>query len=313
MPVTSQAGQDHASFEPAAPEQVETTEGGVSLAGCANATGELREALRWQAVGTAVKGISHERTGLPCQDAQGFQVLEDGTLIIALADGAGSAQFSDQGARAAVEEALSALAGAAAVLAETSAGLQDLPPTREGWEDLIREVFDAARQSVLQLADEAGEWIRDYACTLTCAVAQGNCLVVGQVGDGAVVAMTEAGELFAATRLQRGEYANETHFLIQDDALDHLIVDVFECPVSALAVMSDGLIRLALKMPAQEPHEPFFQPLFAFARKHGSQPSAADELAGFLRSERVNARTDDDKSLVLAVRQAGEEPPATGE
>lgn len=277
----------------------------------------------WRAVGSAVRGVSHERLGLPCQDAQAFRARPDGTLLIALADGAGSARYSDQGARLAVDEALRSLDGA----------LQDgLPADREGWEMLLREAFSASRLAVLRLAEdsgmdqsatldldsdeeraetgdeEPGTLARQYASTLTCVVATPGQVAVGQIGDGAVVALAEDEQMFAITRLQRGEYANETHFITQEDALDQLVFDLVEQPVKGLAVMSDGLIRLALKMPAQEPHAPFFQPLFRFAGTIKEGDDTVRQLSGFLNSERVNARTDDDKSLVLAVRLAAQEP-----
>jgi hypothetical protein len=69
--------------------------------------------------------------------------------------------------------------------------------------------------------------------------------------------------------------------------------------------MSDGLTRLALKMPSYEPHVPFFQPLFAYIEETSpanSNVKAEQQMAAFLASERVSARTDDDKTLVLAVR-----------
>ncbi len=148
---------------------------------------------------------------------------------------------------------------------------------------------------------------RAYATTLTCAVATADRLVVGQIGDGVVVA-GEGEQLFSVTHLQRGEYANETHFLTQPGALEQLFIEVIEHPVRELAVMSDGLIRLALKMPEQEPFVPFFRPLFRVTTAIGQPGGALDrteaarQLSSFLSSERVNARTDDDKSLVLAVR-----------
>ena len=145
---------------------------------------------------------------------------------------------------------------------------------------------------------------RDYACTLTCVIVGAGELVVGQIGDGAVVAVGEEGSLFSASRLQRGEYANETHFITQVDALDQAVIEVLPQAVQGLAVMSDGLIRLALKMPSQEPHTPFFQPLFQFARAAIPEAEAVRQLEAFLQSERVNARTDDDKTLVLAIRLA---------
>lgn len=254
----------------------------------------------WLVVGAAVQGVSHRRAGLPCQDAQGYRLLPDGTLLIALSDGAGSARFSDQGAQRAVESGLNALS-------RLLEGGQ--PEGAAAWGDLLREAVIEAREAVLRLPQASSEQeddeaspARAYACTLTLVAASSERLVAGQIGDGAVVASRPEGGLFAVTHLQRGEYANETHFLTQDDALDRLIVDCIEQPVRDLAVMSDGLIRLALKMPGQEPHAPFFAPLFRFASTIHRDPNAAEQLASFLDSERVNARTDDDKSLVLAVR-----------
>lgn len=247
----------------------------------------------WRVIGAAVQGISHRRLGLPSQDAQDHRVLPAGVLLVAVADGAGSADRSDQGARCAVTGALAALADAL----ETG-----LPEESAGWESLMCMAFEQARQAVERLADEAGEPVRAFATTLTCALVAGDRLVVGQLGDGAVILMDPTGTLTAATRLQRGEYANETYFLTQEQALEQMEIQCLEQPVRALAMMSDGLTRLALSLPSQEPYLPFFNPLFAFASAATDEEMAADQLAAFLDSERVCARTDDDKALVLAVR-----------
>jgi hypothetical protein len=250
----------------------------------------------WRVAGAAVRGVSHERTDTPCQDAQGYRLLGDaqvpgGALLVALADGAGSASHSEQSAALAVDSALREMAMAL---------VEGLPETTQAWKDLLCSTFRLARQEVVMMAEERGVSLREYACTLTCVITTGNVLAVGQIGDGAVVAAGEDGTLFAATRLQRGEYANETHFLVQEDALEQAVIDIYERAVCSLAVMSDGLIRLALKMPSQEPHAPFFQPLFGFIRAVEDGPAAEQQLSAFLSSERVNSRTDDDKSLVLA-------------
>lgn len=259
---------------------------------------EIQAAPLWRVTGSAVPGTSHERLGTPCQDALGYRILGEetmpgGALLIALADGAGSARFSDQGALTAVEAALQSMQESLE---------REIPEDSEGWECLLVECFQTARLAVFQRADSDGEWSRDYASTLTCVILTGTLMAVGQIGDGAVVAVDDTGELFTATRLQRGEYANETHFLIEEDALDQAVIDVIDRPVNAVAVMSDGLIRLALKMPSQEPHAPFFRPLFGFINAVDDSEAAAGQLAAFLSSERVNERTDDDKSLVLAAR-----------
>lgn len=64
-------------------------------------------------------------------------------------------------------------------------------------------------------------------------------------------------------------------------------------------MLSDGIQLLALRYADNTAHDPFFRPLFEFA---GNPASTNAELEEFLRSERVCERTDDDKTLVLAIR-----------
>jgi hypothetical protein len=173
------------------------------------------------------------------------------------------------------------------------------------WAEVIWETFQNARTALEKLGEEHDEPLRSFAATLTCLVATPEQLVVGQLGDGAVVAVGEDDSLKTVTALQRGEYANETNFLTQDQALDLVAIQVIDEPVRALAVMSDGLTRLALKRPNNEPHPPFFKPLFAFVESSASSNGdgqANNALTEFLSSPRVCERTDDDKSLVLALR-----------
>jgi hypothetical protein len=59
---------------------------------------------------------------------------------------------------------------------------------------------------------------------------------------------------------------------------------------------------LALDFINSQPHGRFFTPLFATLRSSGGTEGLRTALCGFLDSERVNTRTDDDKSLLLAIR-----------
>jgi hypothetical protein len=251
----------------------------------------------WRVVGAAVQGLSHQKQGLPCQDALRVHCLPGGLLLVALADGAGSAAHAELGAEAAVQASVDWL------VTRLESGL---PGECCEWEELIWEAFQNARRALEQLVQEHEEQpIRSFATTLTCLVAAPDRLVVGQLGDGAVVAAGEEGDFQTVTTLQRGEYANETNFLTQDNALDLVAIQVLDRQVRSLAVMSDGLTRLALKRPDNEPHIPFFKPLFAFVESPSSSddPTKAREtLMEFLASPRVCERTDDDKALVLALR-----------
>jgi serine/threonine protein phosphatase PrpC len=246
----------------------------------------------WRVVGAAAPGTSHARLGLPCQDALAYKAGTH-SLLVALSDGAGTAERSQSGAQTAVQAALDSLV----VSLDSS-----LPVDQAAWQEVLCAAFDDARSALLSLAVIEEQPLRAYAATLILAVATAGQLAVAQLGDGAVVAGESPGELFLVNLPQRGEYANETYFLTQEDALEHVQVSVHAKAINSLAVMSDGLTRLAMRLPAQEPHLPFFQPLFAFATHADEEQKAAEHLVEFLTSERVCDRTDDDKSLVLAVR-----------
>jgi hypothetical protein len=261
----------------------------------------------WQVIGAAVQGLSHQKQGLPCQDALEYRCLPDGTLLVALADGASSATHSELGAQAAVQAAVDALTASLEI---------GQPAECCDWVEVFWETFESARAALLQLAKKREESLRDFATTLTCLAATPEILIVGQLGDGAVVARGADGVLDTVTTVQRGEYANETYFLTQEQALEQVVIQVINLPLQGLAVMSDGLTRLALKRPTNEPHLPFFKPLFAFveaAALSNDGTQASEALTAFLASPRVCERTDDDKALVLALRpslaRAEKDPP----
>ncbi len=247
----------------------------------------------WRVIGASVQGTAHQKMDVLCQDAQQSRVLPDGTLLIAVADGAGSSARSQVGAQRAVEQSLDAL---------TFALDQRRPGTDDEWQRMILGAFGKARESLLQLADDEDAPLQLFATTLTCVVATDGWLAVGRLGDGAIVAQMMDGSSWASGRPRRGEYANETYFLTMPEAVDAVEVQTAPQAARTIAVTTDGLLRLALKLPDYEPHTPFFQPLLAFAAEATDEQQANAQLADFLASERVCARTDDDKTLVLAVR-----------
>jgi hypothetical protein len=252
----------------------------------------------WRAFGASVMGSSHHRAGLPCQDAYAYYAWPEGAVLVA-ADGAGSAERADEGAQLAAAAASSALV----------AGLRKGWPYDDAdWAGLFAAAFEEARAEVLAEAQAAGASPRAYASTLLCAAVADDLVAVAQLGDGVAVAALADGDWFLAAAPQKGEYANETYFLTQPDALERVTFSVYAEPVQGLAVMTDGLLRLVLDLERNVPHLPFFRPLLSFA--HGVREEAAGcaDLAAFLASDRVSARTDDDKTLVLAVRWPPVEP-----
>ena len=104
----------------------------------------------------------------------------------------------------------------------------------------------------------------------------------------------------ALTQPEQGEYLNETKFLICPDAVETAQVSIWQGQPAHLAIFSDGLQMLALKMPDGRPHSPFFAPLFRFVASVSDPTEAQEQLEAFLRSPRVTERTNDDLTLILA-------------
>ena len=247
--------------------------------------------VKWHVSGVSVQGTWESK---PCQDAHAYRVLDDDCLVVALADGAGSAPFSEEGAQRATKVACDKMQDM----------LTDKVPSKErAWKKLMKSVFAQAREALMAQAEDRD--LRDLATTLTCAVGTPSQLVVAQLGDGLVVARPMNEEaLFVAGKPQRGEYANSTYFLTDDRAIKKIAVRFYK-PVQALVAITDGLLNLAVEYPGCIPFADFFDPLINFVEREGAGPETNSKLENFLSSDQVCERTDDDKTLVVAVRGKG--------
>ncbi|MGB3404647.1 MAG: PP2C family serine/threonine-protein phosphatase [Microcoleaceae cyanobacterium] len=243
----------------------------------------------WQIISASVIGKGHEKRNLPCQDAHAWEILSPDTLVIAVADGAGSAKLSAIGAQVAVQTAI-----------EVVTKTQMATTPEQSWEESLKETLFMAQKAVFEEASRLEAEIRDLATTLIVVVATPGQIAVAQVGDGAAVVATEEKMLHALTLPEQGEYLNETKFLICADAVETAQINIWQGTATHLAVFSDGLQMLGLKMPDGTPHQPFFSPLFEFVANADDEMMAKEQLVSFLRSPRVSQRTDDDLTLVLA-------------
>lgn len=246
----------------------------------------------WHTATAVVTGVRHRRNQAGCQDVLRTAVVDRKWLLVALADGAGSAPLGGLGADLATRAVLGAMAGHCA---DRNGRTQSAAA-----ETAIRKAFAGARGALEREVTGRGGALRDLATTLLVCLATPEWLVAGQVGDGAVVFGGGQGGWRTLTQPASGEYLNETVFLTSEDALDRAQVATHEGPARELAVFSDGLQMLALKLADAAPHEPFFRPLFNWLSKTSDPFIAGRELEELLRSPRVTDRTDDDLSLCLA-------------
>ncbi|WP_158679832.1 PP2C family serine/threonine-protein phosphatase [Deinococcus sp. NW-56] len=261
----------------------------------------------WRYIHASAMGTAHVGTGQPCQDSQAVKVVTNGQdeplLLLVTSDGAGSAQHSHEGSREVCEETLRWLQH------RLSDGAQFL----DGGDGLA---LVRALRLVLQnyAEDPEREYaLRDLACTLNVAAVLPDRAWFLQVGDGATVIQQATTPLEVVFWPDNGEYANQTYF-ITDAPDDHIHTRVLEGAVDRVALMTDGLQTLALALQQRAPHVPFFEPLLQAVEaldgvgteNHGHLQAG---LARFLDSPGVNARTSDDKTLILCSRR---ERPAPG-
>jgi hypothetical protein len=253
--------------------------------------------VSWRLVNATVTGTSHVRGQLPCQDDCIVDVVsrDSGEILIAVvSDGAGSSTCAEEGAGLACESMY------AAVEEWLSAG--GTISALEG--DVVNEWVRLIRAAIESRASEKDLTPRDFACTLVAAVVDERAAAFLQVGDGAIVVGND--EIYEVVFWpDAGEYANMTFFVTDDDWATHLHFQTRAAAFEDVALMTDGLQRLALHYDTRTAHAPFFLPMFTALenRAAGYAMDLEPALVSFLASDVVNARTDDDKSLVLATRR----------
>jgi hypothetical protein len=260
--------------------------------------------MTWRVVQASAVGTSHSENGEAGQDeclAGTFCALDGEEYFLGLvSDGAGSASHGRSGAEVACEKGRDVIEQW--VRKEISLSRLTLK-TMTNW-------VVAIRQHICRAAEAKGLTPRDFACTLLGAVVGTKAAAFFQVGDGAIV-IREGDDFHPVFWPDAGEYANMTYFVTDEDALVHLRRKIWLSSRESslpgeVAMFSDGLQRLALVYESRTAYKPFFEPMFGTLRKAdlAACDTLSDQLARFLGSPKVNERTDDDKTLVLATRKA---------
>lgn len=248
----------------------------------------------WKVILDSVEGTSHKKDMLDCQDACACAQINSPlgpTLCIVCSDGAGSAKYASTASQYSCQFVLNKLAD------HFSNGGSINELTR----DTFLEWLKALRNYLIETATSMQVSPDDYACTLLVAVNAWNGSAFIQIGDGAIIRL-EGNEYKTVFWPESGEYVNTTFFVVSPTLEERLNFVSSSEPVNELALFTDGLQMLSLEFSNKQVHQPFFTPLFQRLRGDDSADTLVPLLSDFLKSDKVNARTDDDKTLVLAVR-----------
>ena len=260
--------------------------------------------LHWRVAAATAAGASHLRDDIPNQDAVTHRLVEVGhgqVVVVAAADGAGSASRSDEGSQIAVAAAVDAILDGInrQPAAAFSAGLA---------ESLARGAIQRAKTEVERYATAQSVHPRELASTLIVAFASDSLMTAAQVGDGAVIAFDIGrGEAMTLCEAHTGEYANETTFITSRSS-PHEIASVGHASghdYDAVALITDGLQNLALKMPEREAFMGFWNPILTDLSQTDEPEAVPGRLHAFISGERVQSRTTDDVTIAIAARNRG--------
>ena len=181
----------------------------------------------WAIHGDSVKGVSHEKSGLPNQDAWSSK-YEGNSLVLAVADGHGNSKSfrSDRGAKIAVKVATETLIEFAKAFA-TPYNLGDVEHSMTSalakeivnrWQNLVNDdlranAFDEKEFAILssenrQLVEKSP--LVAYGATVIGVIITESFIGYIQLGDGDVLVISENGEVSRPLPRDERLIANET-------------------------------------------------------------------------------------------------------
>lgn len=258
--------------------------------------------MSWVILNSSVVGTLHLEENIPCQDSSQFTILEDRDILIgAIADGAGSAEYSDIGSKTVInstivflENHIDQLIKLFFLLIDYTSEVKYLISIKINsllffnyqnnvylsscnfLMDLNRNLFQFFLQELYaDLNEQARIYdckVEDFASTLISFIASPQWILSLQVGDGFLVSRpeNENNYNFLSTPF-KGEFINETVF-ITSRKVDEYLQILFKFQKSKfICLATDGLEEVAIQYRDWKPFSPFFRSVEEFIEDYSSE------------------------------------------
>jgi hypothetical protein len=253
-----------------------------------------RRGADWSIAGVSVVGTSHIESRLPCQDRFEFAIgqRKDGaeSVVAVVSDGASSASRAKQGAEVTCSTLLREVARALA--ASEPSKITDA---------CVYSWFSAVRENIRKIALVTQLEIADFSATALLVVAGEFTAICAQVGDGGIIVQgSKRQNAEIAFWPERGR-GDATFFATSEQGTEHIRIRRFE-DITGIMLFSDGLQGVILDESNASVYEQYCSKFLYSNALSSDEQSLAEHVDSFLVSDYVNARTDDDKSLVVARR-----------
>jgi hypothetical protein len=240
----------------------------------------------------SVRGPKHIDADAPCEDAWSGGQLEEDVVVLAVADGLGSASRSKEGAARVTEEAVASLTE---LLSDT-----DRPFSSDELESAIDETMNASRENLAQIAEKEDEPLDSFATTLFLGVAGPEGVAGAAVGDcGCVYAQDDSYEPLLQREMTVVDLsASHKTIPITHDRWEESYRFGFQDQYEAVAAFSDGFDEFAWEEGGPNPD--FFGSVFHLVRDIPDPDEAADRMHDAFANEPY---TDfkDDKTIAIGI------------
>jgi len=180
--------------------------------------------------GYSIQGKSHIEKNTVCQDAHYIKVIKNGWIIAAVADGVGSAKNADVGAKLAVKSVV-----------DFCDEYMPYDYNTISIKSMIRTAFNYALKRIIQEADKNQESIESYDTTLSLVIYDGQRIIYGHSGDGAIIGLTVFGDFIEITKPQKG--IDGTSVIPLRGGYATWEIDTYDEDLASVLLVTDGMLE----------------------------------------------------------------------
>ncbi len=249
---------------------------------------------KWKYAYASEIGTSHIKSQIAKQDyclIKEEEINNSPYLFCAVSDGAGSAKYSDSSSKYICK----------LFIKQAIAYLKNNDITSLD-RNIVFDWFKLFQQVILRTAKIMHiDSPREFAATLLFSVLSEKGNIFVQIGDG-LIAKGDKENLDCVFLPQNGEYLNTTFFATDKNIFEQFMFKFDTSMTERLIMHTDGIELIAFDFKNKKPHFNFFNPIFAMledSNSIGYNKEISDFISEFLSCERVNQRTDDDKTLAV--------------
>jgi len=180
--------------------------------------------------GFSIRGKSHMSTDAPCQDSHRILEMKNGWYVAAVADGVGSAKNSQVGSKIAVDTVVDFCN-------------EYMPDDNNviNIKSMIRTAFNYALKKIADESKRTGNPIDTYDTTLSLVIYNGNRVIFGHAGDGAIIGLNVFGDFVELTYPIKGD--DGFTVIPLRGGYTQWLIDSYEEDLAAVMLLTDGMLE----------------------------------------------------------------------